>query len=85
MAALIVAMQVGMGFSEFPNIEIAFATVGPFWVGYQVRLQTSAVTRLADRTRELHDDTTPSAQLSVRRERRESPASYMTSWPTIWR
>ena len=68
-AALIVAMQVGMGFSEFPNIEIAFATVGPFWVGYQVRLRTSAVTRLADRTRDLHDEHDAFAQLSVRRER----------------
>lgn len=68
-AALIVAMQVGMGFSEFPNIEIAFATVGPFWVGYQVRQRTTVVTRLAERTRELHDEHDAFAQLSVRRER----------------
>jgi signal transduction histidine kinase len=68
-AALIVAMQVGMGFSEFPNIEIAFATVGPFWVGYQVRVRSAVVTRLAERTRELHEEHDAFAQLSVRRER----------------
>jgi signal transduction histidine kinase len=67
--ALIVSMQVGMGFSEFPNIEIAFATVGPFWVGYEVRLRTSVVARLARRTRELHEEHEAFAQLSVRRER----------------
>ena len=33
-AALIVAMQVNMGFSEFPNVEITFPTLRPS-VGYQ--------------------------------------------------
>ena len=68
-SGLIVSMQVGMGFSDFPNIEIAFATVGPFWVGYQVRLRTSVVARLAQRTRELNEEHEAFAQLSVRRER----------------
>jgi signal transduction histidine kinase len=67
--ALIVALQVRMGFSEFPNVEIAFATVGPLWVGYQVRLRTQLVTRLADRTRELKDEEDAFARLAVRRER----------------
>ncbi|MGZ6638583.1 MAG: sensor histidine kinase [Solirubrobacteraceae bacterium] len=66
---LIVAMQVSMGFSEFPNVEIGFATLGPFWVGYQVRLRSALVTRLAERTRELHDEQDTFARLSVRRER----------------
>ncbi len=68
-AALIVSMQVGMGFSEFPNIEIAFATVGPFWVGHEVRRRTSVVARLAQRTRELHEEHEAFAQLAVHRER----------------
>jgi signal transduction histidine kinase len=68
-AALVVAMQVGMGFSEFPNVEIAFVTLIPFWVGYEVGLRSSLVARLAQRTRELHNEHDAYAQLSVRRER----------------
>ena len=68
-AALIVAMQVGMGFSEFPNVEISFVTVIPFWVGYQVRLRSSLVSRLAQRTRELRQEQDAFARLSVQRER----------------
>jgi len=67
--ALVVAMQVNAGFSEFPNVEIAFPTLVPFWVGYQVRLRSSLVRRLAARTRELDDEQVAFAELSVRRER----------------
>src|SRR5438270_12805756 len=66
-AALVVAMQVGMGFSEFPNVEIAFVTLIPFWVGYQVALRSSLVSRLAQRTRELHNEHEAFARLSVTR------------------
>jgi signal transduction histidine kinase len=62
-------MQVNAGFSEFPNVEIAFPTLIPFWVGYQVRLRSSLVGRLAARTRELSDEQVAFAELSVRRER----------------
>jgi signal transduction histidine kinase len=68
-AALIVAMQVNMGFSQFPNVEILFPTLVPFWVGYQVRLRSSLVSRLAERTRELHQEHAAFAALAVRRER----------------
>jgi signal transduction histidine kinase len=66
---LVVAMQVNAGFSEFPNVEIAFPTLVPFWVGYQVRLRSSLVRCLAARTRELDDEQIAFAELSVRRER----------------
>ena len=62
-------MQVNAGFSEFPNVEIALPTLVPFWVGYQVRLKSSLVRRLAGRTRELNDEQAAFAELSVRRER----------------
>jgi len=68
-AALMVAMQVGMGFSEFPNVEIAFVTVIPFWVGRQVGLRTALARDLAERTRQLQDEHDAFARLSVRRER----------------
>ncbi|MGZ4251359.1 MAG: sensor histidine kinase [Solirubrobacteraceae bacterium] len=68
-ATLAAAMQVSMGFSEFPNVEITFITAIPFWVGYQVGLRSSLVGRLAKRTRELQDEQEAYAELSVRRER----------------
>jgi signal transduction histidine kinase len=68
-AALVVAIQVNMGFSEFPNVEIAFPTLVPFWVGYQVRQRSLLLSRLADRTRELQDEQVAFTELSVRRER----------------
>jgi signal transduction histidine kinase len=68
-AAMIVVMQVGMGFSEFPNVEILFPTLLPFWVGYQVRLRSSLVNRLAQRSAELHAEQVAFAELSVQRER----------------
>ena len=68
-AALVVAMQVNMGFSEFPNVEITFPTLVPFWVGYQVRQRGLLVSRLAERTRELQDEQAVFTELSVRRER----------------
>jgi signal transduction histidine kinase len=68
-AALIVAMQVNVGFSEFPNVEIAFPTLGPFWVGCQVRMRRTLVSRLEQRTRQLHEEHDAFSRLSVQRER----------------
>lgn len=68
-AALIVGMQVSVGFSEFPNVEIAFPTLGPFWVGYQVRTRRSLISRLEQRTRQLHEEHDAFSRLSVQRER----------------
>jgi signal transduction histidine kinase len=67
--ALMVALQVQMGFSEFPNVEIAFTTVGPLWVGHQVRRRSQLVSTLADRSRELEAEQDAFVRLAVRRER----------------
>ena len=68
-AALIVGMQVSVGFSEFPNVEIAFPTLGPFWVGHQIRTRRSLISRLEQRTRQLHEAHDAFSRLSVQRER----------------
>jgi signal transduction histidine kinase len=68
-AGLIVALQVSMGFSEFPNVEIGFATLLPFWVGRQVGVRSALVSKLAQRTRELEHEQDAFARLAVRRER----------------
>lgn len=67
--ALMAAMQVRMGFSEFPNVEIAFVTLGPWWVGAQVGRKRRLVRDLADRTAELEAEQDALARLSVRHER----------------
>jgi signal transduction histidine kinase len=68
-AALAVALQVSMGFADFPNVEILFFTVGPWWVGRQVRLRQQLVSELAERTAELEAEQDVFVRLSVRRER----------------
>jgi signal transduction histidine kinase len=68
-AGLVVAVQVSMGFAEFPNVEIAFGTVVPFWVGRQVGLRSALVGKLAQRTRELEQEQEAFARLAVSRER----------------
>jgi signal transduction histidine kinase len=68
-AGLIVALQVSMGFSEFPNVEIGFATLVPFWVGRQVGVRSALVSKLVQRTRELEYEQDAFARLAVRRER----------------
>jgi signal transduction histidine kinase len=67
--ALLVAMQVSVGFSEFPNIEIAITVLPPLWVGRQVRRRRDLVTALAARTHELEIEQDAFVRLSVRRER----------------
>jgi signal transduction histidine kinase len=68
-AGLVVALQVSMGFSEFPNVEIGFATLVPFWVGREVGVRSALVSKLAQRTRELEHEQDAFARLAVRRER----------------
>jgi signal transduction histidine kinase len=46
-----------------------FPTLVPLWAGYQVRVRSTLVNRLAQRTAELHDEQVAFAELSVRRER----------------
>jgi signal transduction histidine kinase len=68
-AALLVSMQVAMGFAHFPDVEIGLFTLAPWWVGRQVRLRRGLVTQLGERTRELEAEQDAFARLSVRRER----------------
>ena len=66
---LIVAIQVNLGFSDFPNAEIALQTLPPWWVGLQLRRRRRIVEELAARTRELEAEEEQFIRLSVHRER----------------
>jgi signal transduction histidine kinase len=68
-AGLIVASQVSMGFSEFPNAEIVFTILPPWWVGWEVGRRRRLVSALDERTRELEAEQDVFVGLSVRRER----------------
>jgi signal transduction histidine kinase len=68
-AVLAASMQIGMGFSEFPNFEVYFATLGPWWVGLQVERRRSVVRELRARTAQLEAEQDAFARLAVRRER----------------
>jgi signal transduction histidine kinase len=63
------ALQVAMGFSEFPNVELALGTLAPWWIGREVRRRGELVDALAARTRELEAEEDAFVRLSVRRER----------------
>jgi signal transduction histidine kinase len=65
---LVAAMQVSVGFSEFPNIEILFVTIPP-WVGWEVGRRRRLVSELDERTSELEAEEETFVALSVRRER----------------
>jgi signal transduction histidine kinase len=67
--ALAVCMQIGMQFTEFPNFEVYFATLGPWWVGTQVRRRRRLVGELRERTSQLEAEQDAFARLAVRRER----------------
>jgi signal transduction histidine kinase len=67
--ALAVCMQIGMQFTEFPNFEVYFGTLGPWWVGTQVRRRRRLVSELRERTAQLEAEQDAFARLSVRRER----------------
>jgi signal transduction histidine kinase len=67
--ALAVAIQVHVGFAEFPNAEIFIATLPPWWGGFEVRRRRELVDALAARTRELEAEEESFVSLSVQRER----------------
>ena len=66
---LAAAMQVSMGFADFPNVEILFITIAPWWVGWEVGRRRRLVSALDERTRELEGEEDAFVALSVRRER----------------
>jgi signal transduction histidine kinase len=68
-AGLIVAEQVAAGFADFPNFEIAFGTLAPWWAGREVRKRRQLVRALDERTRELEAEQDVFVRLSLRRER----------------
>ena len=61
--------SIGMGFSEFPNFEVYFATLGPWWVGLQVHRRRRIVAELRERTEQLEQEQDAFSRLAVRRER----------------
>jgi signal transduction histidine kinase len=67
--ALIVGIQIHLGFADAPNGEIAIATLPPWWAGREVRRRRQLVRELAERTRELETEEEAFVRLSVQRER----------------
>lgn len=67
--ALVAAIQVGVGFADAPNLEIAVATLPPWWAGVEVRRRRELVSELARRTSELEAEEEAFIRLSVERER----------------
>ena len=67
--ALTAALQIHLGFAEAPNLEIAIATLPPWWCGLEVRRRRMLVRELADRTRALEAEEEAFIRLSVERER----------------
>ena len=67
--SLYAAMQISVGFSEFPNAELALLAGGPWGAGRQVRGRRRLVDELSARTRELEEAEEAFVALSVRRER----------------
>ena len=67
--ALVAAIQIHVGFSEFPNVEIAIATLPPWWCGVEVRRRRQLVGELAARTSQLQAEENAFIELSVQRER----------------
>jgi signal transduction histidine kinase len=68
-AVLAAGMQIGAGFTEFPNFEIYFSTFGPWWVGFQLQRRRLLVAELAQRTAQLETEQDAFTRLAVRRER----------------
>ena len=67
--ALAAALQIHLGFAEAPNLEIAIATLPPWWCGLEVSRRRRLVRELADRTRTLEAEEEAFIRLSVERER----------------
>jgi signal transduction histidine kinase len=68
-AGLLLASEIGVGFSEDSVVPFILATLAPVWVGRQVRHRRELVSDLAERNRELEAEQDAFARLSVRRER----------------
>jgi len=66
---LAIAMQARMGLADFPNVEILFTTLAPWWIGLQVMERRQIVGELAERNRELEAEQDAFARLAVRKER----------------
>jgi signal transduction histidine kinase len=69
LALLVVVLQVGLGFDDFPNAELAIMTLAPWWAGWEVQRRRRIVRELAARTQELEAEQEAFTRLSVRRER----------------
>ncbi|HEY7208425.1 MAG TPA: histidine kinase [Gaiellaceae bacterium] len=73
LAALVLtaALQIRAGFADAPNLEIAIATLPPWWCGREVRRrrQLQLVRELAEETRTLEAQEEAFVRLSVERER----------------
>jgi signal transduction histidine kinase len=67
--ALIVALQLYVGFADAPNLEIAVATLPIWWAGREVRQRRQVVRDLTARTRELEREEEAFVRLAVQRER----------------
>jgi signal transduction histidine kinase len=67
--ALVAAMQIRMGFADAPNLEIAIATLPPWWGGLEVRRRGELVREFARETREPEAEEEAFVRLSVERER----------------
>lgn len=67
--ALIAGLQIHVGFTDFPNVEIALGILPPWWVGREVRRRRRIVDQLTTQTRELEHEEEAFVRLSVQRER----------------
>ena len=66
---LMAALQVATGFEDFPNIELTFLTLGPWWAGREVQLRRLLSDELANRAAQLEAEEDAFVDLSVQRER----------------
>jgi len=66
---LAAAFQIQLGFVDAPNLEIAIATLPPWWGGLEVRRRRQLVRELARQTRKLEAEEEAFVRLSVERER----------------
>jgi signal transduction histidine kinase len=67
--ALMVSMQVAMGFADFPNVEIAIFALLPWLGGVELRNRRRLVAQLLARRTELEEAEDAFVRLAVRRER----------------
>jgi signal transduction histidine kinase len=68
-AVLSASMQIAMGFTDFPNLEIGFATLIPLLAGIELRKRRELNRSLTDRNHQLESEEERFVALSVRHER----------------